>query len=211
VIDPSRRFVQTSGRVKGVGVPRKKDTFSPDNFFHVFNRAINGEYLIQSHANCEYCINLQWKYAKKFGIEIVAFCLMPNHYHFLVKQKGNAPLSKFFGCVFNAYVQAINNERNRTGPLFEGRFKHVWVDREEYLTHLCRYIHLSPVKAGIVKAPGDWHYSDYSRWISSEGGRFVGTGSHQISFETPEEYEAFVIDYLKKPEILDDLREYFLD
>ena len=62
---------------------------------------------------------------------------MPNHYHFLLRQETDQTLSKFINVLFNAYVQAVNRQQGRKGTLFEGRFRHVWVDREEYLTHLC--------------------------------------------------------------------------
>ena len=83
--------------------------------------------------------------AKKKLVDIVAWALMPNHYHFCLRQDTDRPISKFISVIFNAYVQAVNRQQNRAGTLFERRFRHVWVEQEEYLIHLCRYIHLNPV------------------------------------------------------------------
>ncbi|MCD6334967.1 MAG: transposase [Candidatus Latescibacteria bacterium] len=66
---------------------------------------------------------------------------MPNHYHFLLRQDGEVSLSRFINVAFNVYVQALNKQLERKGTLFEGRFKHVLVDKDEYILYLCRYIH----------------------------------------------------------------------
>jgi putative transposase len=136
---------------------------------------------------------------------------MPNHFHFLIKQKSDIPLSKFIGALFNAYNQAVNLEQKRKGPLLEGRFKHVLVDQEEYLVHLCRYIHLNPVKAGIVKAPGDWRYSDYGSWISSKADTLWENQFVREYFMSPKEYEEFVCDYQDDSKSSEQLNDYFID
>ena len=96
---------------------------------------------------------------------MIAYCLMPNHYHFLLRQETEVPLSKFISLLFNAYVQPVNRQQGRRGTLFERRFKHVWVDLEEYLVHLYRDIHLNPWKAKLVSQLEDWPYSNYLEWI----------------------------------------------
>jgi putative transposase len=120
---------------------------------------------------------------------------MPNHYHFLLRQEADLPLSKFINVLFNAYVQALNRQQCRRGTLFEGRFKHVWVDREEYLVHLCRYIHLNPLKAGLVSRLEDWPYSSYLDWIDQRSGSLKDNQFIQERFPTPESYQCFVADY----------------
>jgi REP element-mobilizing transposase RayT len=70
-------------------------------------------------------------------------------------------LSAFTNVQFNAYVHALNKQRNRTGTLFESCFKHIRVDRDDYILHVCRYIHLNPVEAGLVSKPEQWAFSNY--------------------------------------------------
>ena len=67
------------------------------------------------------------EYYQRHGATIIAYCLMPNHYHLLLRQETDEPLSKFIGVLFNAYVEALNLQQGRTGTLFEGRFKQKWV------------------------------------------------------------------------------------
>jgi putative transposase len=90
---------------------------------------------------------------------------MPNHYHYLMRPEGEEDgLSKCIGYSFNSYSQALNKQRQWHGPLFQDRFKAVSIDRVDLLIHVCRYIHLNPVKAGLVGLPEAWPYSDYNDW-----------------------------------------------
>jgi len=113
--------------------------------------------------------------------------------------------------LFNAYVQAINQQQGRTGTLFEGRFRHVRVDRDEYLAHLCRYIHNNPVKANLVKAPEDWGYSDYLEWIGLKPGMFIDEEFINERFSKPEEYRQFVMDNLDEAQAWDKMNKYVWD
>lgn len=83
-------------------------------------------------------------------IELLAYCLMPNHYHFLIKQAGVNDLTSFMKSVMTRYVQYFNGKYSRIGPLFQGRYKAVLVESEEQLLHLSRYIHRNPMIKGTV-------------------------------------------------------------
>lgn len=142
----------------------------------------------------EHCLNLIDRYRQPYDAAVIALCLMPNHYHFLLRQDSDQSLSKFINVLFNAYVQAVNRQQGRKGPLFEGRFRHVRIDREEYLIHLCKYIHLNPVKANLVLHAQDWPFSNYKEWIGLKAGGLKDDDFIRSRFPTPEEYEQFVTD-----------------
>jgi len=89
---------------------------------------------------------------QKILVEILAFCLMPNHFHFLVKQTENNGISNFLRLCQNSYTKYFNIKNNRTGSLFQGQFKAVRVETEEQLLHLSRYIHLNPYTSYTVKS-----------------------------------------------------------
>jgi putative transposase len=131
-------------------MPRRKNAFSKGHFYHVYGRGANRERIFFSENNYLYCLELVKKYRQRYGLTVIGYCLMPNHYHFLLRQDGEVSVSRFVGTLFNAYTQALNKEIGRTGTLFEGRFRSVWVDQEAYLLHLCRYIHANPAKAGLI-------------------------------------------------------------
>jgi putative transposase len=97
-------------------------------------------------------------------VEIIAYCIMPTHFHILVKQTEDGGVSNFVGCVSNSYARYFNNKYNRKGHLWSDKFKSVIVDSDEQLLHLTRYIHLNPVTAGIVEDPSDWKWSSYDEY-----------------------------------------------
>lgn len=170
-------------------MPVRGNVFHQGNYYHIYNR---GKKLFSSTQQYMYCISLFQKYAKKFEINLLAYCLMPNHYHLLVKQEGDITISKWIGVVFNQYAQKINRQRNDRGAIFESRFKHILVDKEEYLLALSRYIHLNPVKAKLVSQPEEWLASDYVNWIS-------GTNEIlEVYFGGINNYAGFVTGNLEK-------------
>lgn len=151
------------------------------------------------------------RYHQRYGAAVIAYCLMPNHYHLLLRQQTNEPLSKFIGVLFNAYVQAVNRQQARSGTLFEGRFRHARVDREEYLIHLCRYIHLNPVKAKLVTRPEDWHYSDYLEWIGQRPGTLKDDAFIRDRFPAPACYQSFVANYQDEERMRERIQKYVWD
>src|SRR5919109_4263219 len=114
------------------------------------------------------------------------------YYHIYNRGAGKGKI--FFSELFNAYVQALNLQHERTGTLFEVRFKHKRVDKWEYLIVLCRYIHLNPVRAGLVAKPEDWMYSNFREWIGRRDSPLVDKVFVQDHFLSAEEYVNFVND-----------------
>ena len=125
-------------------------------------------------------------------IELLAYCLMPNHFHLLVRQKYRSAISDLMRCVNVNYVAYFNNKYERVGSLFQGKFKAVLVDSDSYLLHLSRYIHLNPASRG--KNFADYSYSSYLDYL----------GKRQNSWLNPK----FILDYFKSAERTK-LRDYF--
>ena len=105
---------------------------------------------------------------KKFGYHLHSYVLMSNHYHLLIETP-QANLSKLMHYLNGSYTNYINRRKSRSGHLFQGRYKAILVDRDNYLLELSRYIHLNPVKAGIADTPRDYPYSSYKSFISKKG------------------------------------------
>ncbi len=212
-------------------MPRRQTTFSQGNYYHIYNRGANRERIFFNADNYLYCLRLMKKHLRRCQIIVIAYCLMPNHYHFLLRQDGDISLAKAIGSLFNAYVLAVNRQQERSGTLFEGRFEAVHVDKESYLLHLCRYIHANPVKAGLVADPGEWPYSNYLEWVGERPGtlvdrEFVETyfptnSTTSRSFESSgrvssgrvvHPYRDFVLDYLQDVKCLpEDIRQYLFE
>jgi putative transposase len=120
---------------------------------------------------------------------------MPNHYHLIVRQDPGGSLSGSLKTTFNAFVQAINLLRKRSGTLFQGSAKGILVDSDEYAMQLVRYIHLNPVAAKLVRQPEIWEYSDYREWIGIKEGPLFDAAFRQGLFKTSTDYRRFVEKY----------------
>jgi putative transposase len=192
-------------------MPYRGDVFARNHYYHIYNRGVGRGLLFFNPGNYEYCLRLVKRYYRRYGVTVIAYCLMPNHYHFLLRQETDQPLSKFVNVLFNAYVQAVNRQQDRRGTLFEGRFRHVWVDREEYLVHLCRHIHLNPVKAKLVSHPEDWLYSNYLEWTGQRAGILKDETFICERFPTPGAYQQFVADYQDELRTHEHIKQYIWD
>lgn len=98
-----------------------------------------------------------------FEYRIHAYCLMTTHVHMTI-QVGSVPLSRIMQNIGLRYTQFINRKYTRTGHLFQGRFKALLIDADNYLLELIRYIHLNPVRAGMVKRPEEYIWSSHSSY-----------------------------------------------
>lgn len=192
-------------------MPYRGDTFTAGQYYHIYNRGAGKGKIFFNDGNYEYLLQLVKRYWKKYGVTVIAYCLMPNHYHFLLRQETDEPLSKFINVLFNAYVQAVNIQKGRTGTLFEGRFKHVAVERWEYLIHLCRYIHRNPVKARLVSKPEDWMYSNYRDWIGLRNDTLKDDTFIRDHFSSAEEYREFVNDWQDAERSNEKISKYMFD
>ena len=136
-------------------MPYRRKEFVAGHYYHVYNRGCNYEPIFSTHDNYIYLLQKVKRLLREIPLVIIAYCLMPNHYHFVIRQEGDTPISTFIQRLFLTYTQAYNKQQGRRGPLFEGRFKCIHIDSDEYVIHLCRYVHLNPVVAGLVSRPED--------------------------------------------------------
>jgi putative transposase len=134
---------------------------------------------------------------------------MPNHYHMLIRQESDIPISRFINSVFIAYSLALNIRQERTGTLFEGRYKAIQIEKDSYLFQLCRYIHLNPVAAGLVERAEDWPYSNYREWINMTGKELLFEEFIKDQFTDSQGYHDFVEG--KDEYFSNDLTDYWID
>ncbi len=123
-------------------------------------------------------------------VQVISYCIMPTHFHLVLKQLKEEGISKFVGDVSNSYSRYFNNKNNRGGTLWKGRFANIPVDSDEQLLHLTRYIHLNPTTAGLVENPEDWPYSSYETYTSKERNGICNY--ENILDIDPEKYKDFV-------------------
>jgi putative transposase len=191
----------------------------PGKYFHIYNRANGDERAFRSTENYRFFLE-KYNYFVTPVADTFCFCLMPNHFHFLVRIKtekeilqdpegldnsGSGEIDKVvsaqFSRFFNSYVKAFNKQHNRMGSLFIKNFKRKLVDNELYLAKLVHYIHNNPVEAGLSGKPGGWKHSSYGI-ILSEAPTFLKREEVIEWFGSAEDFQDF---HTAQPELGKDL------
>jgi hypothetical protein len=122
---------------------------------------------------------------------------MPNHYHSVVFLEDGSDFSNILRGFTTSYVRSFNKWHGRVGYLYQGNTKAKLIENDEYLIHVCRYIHLNPVIARLVDRPEQWKYADYREWISDSAASKKGCVKvRSMFFDSGARYQAFVMDYL---------------
>lgn len=173
---------------------KRKIHFQKGSYYHVYNRGCNRGNIFRSKENYKFLLRRVREYLDEFQVTVVAYCLMPNHYHFLLRQNSEVPISTFVQAVFNSYSKAFNKMFKRSGTLFESPFKSIHVVDKNYLVHLCRYIHRNPLQAKLVDDLEEWEFSNYPEWISKRTGQLFDKEFVSSYFKTAHDYIDFVND-----------------
>ena len=179
--------------------------YDENGFYHVYNRGCNKELIFTEISDYKNLINRIKESEFNKYLNIISFCLMPNHYHFLVQQKTEKPVSDWISFIFNGYVQYFNHKYTRSGTLFEGRVKARSITDEKYLIRSSLYIHDNPVKAGLVSKPENWEFSNYREWIGMRNSKMYDYNFIKENFDSKKGYIELMNNYLKdKFSIIDD-------
>ena len=179
----------------GAIMPYRYIEFQAGEFYHIYHRGANKQKIFFEADNYLYFSRLLRRQRDRYAMNIIAYCLMPNHFHLMLQPQRRMNLSQFMGKLQQSYVQAINWRYRRTGPLFRERFRHVHVHGERHQLLLCRYIHVNPKKDGLVRDLRDWPSSNYLEFIGARHGGLVVPGYREKFFATGKEYEEFVAAY----------------
>lgn len=136
----------------------------PGALYHITSRGNAGKTIYRSDEDREIFLRILGKVVTRYRFIIHAYCLMGNHYHLLIETP-DANLSIGMQYLNGVYAQAFNSRNEHTGHLYQGRFKAILADREDYLLELARYIVLNPVKVGMAKEPSSYKWSSYLETI----------------------------------------------
>lgn len=148
-------------------MPRYARIACPNLYYHIINRGLERRNIfIDEFDSLKFLENLL-KYKKKFDWIIYCYCLLPNHYHLLIRTR-NDPLGKIMKSLQTAYGVYFNRKYGRIGPVFSGRYKSIIVQKDEYFNAVSKYIHLNPLRAKLCNSPLDYLYSSYQEYILSK-------------------------------------------
>jgi len=146
---------------------RKPRIHFPGAVYHVMLRGNGGQEIFYSSRDRSRMVLLLQAGVERYGHRIHAFCLMPNHIHLAI-QVGETPLSKIMQNLSVRYTLKINASQKRSGHLFQGRYKAILIDADQYLLQLIRYIHNNPVRARLVDRCGAYPWSSHRAYCGEE-------------------------------------------
>jgi putative transposase len=231
---PDRYSLDDTGSEEYKLIMLRKDSLVTGNIYHIFNRGVNkGDIFFLEKDYCRFLLTAKHYKTKggKFSyersnsnndtgsldlefdprIEILAFSLMPNHFHFLIRQLQDDGITWFMQHLTNSYVHYLNLKHKRVGPLFQGRFKNVLIESDEQLLHVSRYIHLNPLISGLVSDLKNYSWSSYSSYIGSEEDGLSNPELVLKNFKTKEAYKQFVLNQADYAKSLEQIKHIALD
>lgn len=213
-------------------MPYRKVKFVNGEYYHVFNRGVGKMPIFLSSFDYRRFLKTAFFYqidgskprfsnfnaaidkldeSKKI-VEIISYCLMPNHFHFLLRQERGGGLVEFVRKLSNSFAKYFNTKNDRVGSLFQGEFKAVHVTSDEQLIHLSRYIHLNPLVGHIVFDISSYNWSSYLEYIglTTKEDKCAKNAILEF-FKSPNEYKKFVHDQEDYAKKLESVKHLYID
>lgn len=219
----------------------RKVVFRNGEIYHVFNRGVDRRSIFTNTKEFERAKNLVKFYRHKdipirFSqvnqqpqeardqilndlyksdrlVDILAFCIMPNHFHFLLKQNYERGIPVFIANFTNAYTKYSNIRHQRIGPLFEGVFKAVFIESTEQLLHVSRYIHLNPVTSCIIEENqlDSYDWSSYPEYLFLSREEIAQKKLILDMFKSAKDYQEFVVNQIDYGSKLETIKHLILE
>jgi putative transposase len=186
-----------------------------ESYYHVYFRGVNRSRIFRDAADYEKMLRLFARYLSleevtnsagvsfpnyHYKLELVAFCLMPNHAHLLLYQRQQRAMAEFMRSLLTSYSMYFNKKYKRSGPLLESRYKASMITDDSYLEHITRYIHLNP------RQWRDYEYSSLPYYLQQISDEWIEPKRIMSVFSGPDEYLRFMEDYEQNKEMLDILK-----
>jgi REP element-mobilizing transposase RayT len=191
-------------------MPRPHRIWFPEALYHLTIRGDNREPIFFIEEDHRKYLRLLGDAKQRYGCQLFAYALMTNHVHLMVQTGQTYPVSKLMQSVNTAYTIYMNKKYKRVGHIFQGRYHSVLVQKDSYALELSRYIHLNPVRAGMVRAPEQYRWSSYRAYVGKEQDRLVNA-EELLGMMSPLEaeqralYTQFVMDGLAmRRQVLED-------
>lgn len=224
-------------------MPKRRTPLVNNEIYHIINRGIASQPIFKNKKNYERALNIFFYYQnrnvpikyshfivepkekkekiiqkltlkKDFLAEVIAYCLMPNHFHFLLKQKINNGISKLLANFTNSYVHYFNSKNERKSHLFQGRFQAVRIETEEQLLHVSRYIHLNPYSSYVVKdleSLANYPFSSLPEYLEKADSEVCQKQAVLSCFKNRSQYKQFVFNQADYQKRLDQIKHLLLE
>ncbi len=222
-------------------MPYRKTIFTDNEIYHVVNRGVNHSPIFITQNDYKRFINLidfsryesvvpyshfyrlkleeresMFKNFQKENnpyVNILAFCLMQNHYHLLLQQARKEGVQSFMRNFQNSYAKYFNTKHRRSGPLFQSAFKSIRVETDDQLSHVSRYIHLNPSSSYVVKINDleGYKFSSLNDYLGKDTYRFIEPEIVLENFKSPSEYKEFIFNQAKHQRELNIIKHLTLE
>ena len=187
--------------------------FENEGYYHLYNRGVEKRIIFNDERDYDRFLqtiyyyqfdNLKFRFSLRGSplnedyrhnqkiVEIICYCLMPNHFHLLVRQLKDDGTQKFMQRILNSYTKYFNTKNKRVGPLLQGAFKAVPVETDEQLVHVTRYIHLNPFTSGLTKDVNTYPFSSYHEFTEFESNPLCNSQQILRLFKNKQDYQEFV-------------------
>jgi putative transposase len=141
--------------------------FEKERYYHITNRGLLKRKLFFNHKDYRRFLERLKYYKRKFDIDIALYCLMPNHYHLIMRPESGDDGLQFIKFLQMSYAKYFNIKYDRKGQTFEGRYRLELLDSQQYLVNTMKYIINNPIKAGLVEKAEDWPYLSFRESLLS--------------------------------------------
>lgn len=194
--------------------------YMENGYYHVYNRGVNKQKIFKDDEDYRVFLNLFKRYLNdaptkdnkgreypwlRNDVELLAYCLMPNHFHLLIFQIDRNAMTKLLRGVCTAYAVYFNKKYSRTGTLFQDVFKASLISNEGYLQHITRYIHLNPTKYL------EWEYSSLRYYLSGNSAAWLNPKLVLDVFGSQKSYARFLEDYEDQKRMIEVLKHELAD
>jgi putative transposase len=193
---------------------RKARQIYTREFYHIISRGNDRQKLFRNKNDFQFYLEQLARYKEKFRVSIFHYCLMSNHIHALMRcEDSETGITKMMHGLQTVYAGYFKKKYDKTGHVFEDRFKHFHIESDSYLLECGRYIERNPVRAQIVDDPGGYEWSSYRRYaygeenfLITENILYAGLGieaesrqkAYQDYVEPVRAYEVLVDRYFKE-------------
>jgi len=181
--------------------------FQKEAFYHIYNRGNRKENVFLQNRDYERFLKRAREYKDRFGVTILCYCLMPNHFHFLLRQDTQTPITTFMLTLGTSYAKYFNIKYEVVGSLFQDRFKAKLIESDEYLLQLSRYIHQNPLKI-LLPTPGvelaNYSWSSYSDYLNETKTQLVDPTfilGYFNNYNPSKDYKSFVENAFQEGDI----------
>lgn len=223
-------------------MPARFTPLITDQYYHIFNRGVNKQPIFQGVRDYKraldildfYSFNPKLRFSKflllsqeergnfidslhKINdklVDIVCFCLMPNHFHLLLNQLKDNGISKFMANLQNSFTRYFNTKHERVGPLLQGQFKAVLIEDDNQLLHVSRYIHLNPYSSYIVRdlvGLEQYPWSSFPEYLGKVAVEICNKEIILSQFKDQKDYKEFVFNQADYQRRLEEIKHLVME